>query len=79
MNTQTELALSPTAPQRDKHGRWSTCLPGIVLQIDERTRHEVPFAGPPDVDPGAGGCASEHRLAGHQAPPLGDWKAVAPC
>jgi hypothetical protein len=60
MNAQIDLPLSP--PTKDHLGRWPTRWPGITVQIEVRVRHEVPFAGPLDVDPGPGGCAYEHRF-----------------
>lgn len=69
---QLDLALS----ERDAQGRWLTSFPGVIVQVDDRARHEVVFAGPLDVDPGAGGCAYEHRSATGYQCPLGDWRRV---
>jgi hypothetical protein len=68
MQSQTAAQLDLSLSPRDADGRWLTSFPGVVVQIDDRARHEVVFAGPLDVDPDAGGCArTRAALAAYDA------------
>lgn len=74
MQTAMDFAAAST-PARDSSGAWLTRWPGVVVVID-RARHDTPFAGPLDVDPGPGGCAFGHRFATGSRATLGDWRRV---